>query len=269
MPTRTLPARSFLALALVVNLVAAGAPGAAMGHQRDTAPGRGTATSVPRPGPDAAEAVTRATIDRTANAAQRLNSRGPRALDRPAPERSAAPVAAPTAIRVAWVTRAAPAVPQPKPKSVSTTEAVSGGSSGSGGSSPSSFKGRNHLWIPALGINRSVSFFSCSSSAYPGNRVYRWGCAGSNNVYLFGHAHSVFKPLHDAYVRGRLSKGMKVMYADGNGRVSTYAVSWWKVTTPDKGAWAYAGQSRPSLTLQTCVGARSQYRLIVRLTKVG
>jgi sortase (surface protein transpeptidase) len=79
----------------------------------------------------------------------------------------------------------------------------------------------------------------------------------------------VFRSLHDAYVRGRLSKGMKVYYADANGKVSTYAVSWWKVTTPDKGAWAYAGQSRPSLTLQTCVGARSQYRLIVRLHKVG
>ena len=26
------------------------------------------------------------------------------------------------------------------------------------------------------------------NSAYPGNRVYRWGCAGGNNVYLFGHA---------------------------------------------------------------------------------
>ena len=62
---------------------------------------------------------------------------------------------------------------------------------------------------------------------------------------------------------------MKVYYADGNGRVATYAVSWWKVTTPDKGEFAYTAQSRPSLTLQTCVGAQSQYRLIVRLTKVG
>ena len=67
------------------------------------------------------------------------------------------------------------------------------------------------------------------------------GLRRRNNVYLFGHAHSVFKPLHDAYVRGRLKKGMKVIYADGNGRVTTYAVRWWKVTTPDKGAWAYAG----------------------------
>ncbi len=87
-------------------------------------------------------------------------------------------------------------------------------------------------------------------------------------MYLFGHAHSVFKPLHDAYVRGRLAKGMKVHYAGDDGSVRTYAVSWWKVTTPDKGAWAFAAQSKPSLTLQTCVGTRSQHRLIVRLTRV-
>ena len=36
------------------------------------------------------------------------------------------------------------------------------------------------------------------------------GLRRRNNVYLFGHAHSVFKPLHDAYVRGRLAKGMRV-----------------------------------------------------------
>jgi sortase (surface protein transpeptidase) len=99
--------------------------------------------------------------------------------------------------------------------------------------------------------------------------VYRWGCGGRNNVYLFGHAHSVFKPLHDAYVRGRLKKGMKLYYADNGGRVRTYKVAWWKLTTPTKGTWAYKGLSSPSLTLQTCVGSNSQYRLIVRLTQVG
>jgi sortase (surface protein transpeptidase) len=114
-----------------------------------------------------------------------------------------------------------------------------------------------------------VSFFSCSSSAYPGNRVYRWGCAGSNNVYLFGHAGSVFRPLHDAYVRGHLKKGMTLYYANAAGAVSRYAVSWWRVTTPDRGEFAYASQLRPTLTLQTCLGSNSQYRLIVRLTRVG
>ena len=145
----------------------------------------------------------------------------------------------------------------------------SGGSGGSGGgSSPASYHGRNRMWFPALGISRSTYFFPCSSNAYPGNVVYRWGCAGSNNVYLFAHAHSAFKPLHDAYVNGRLRKGMKVSYADSKGKVRTYKLIWWKVTTPTKGGFAFAAQSRPSLTLQTCVGAKSQYRLIVRFVQV-
>jgi hypothetical protein len=132
------------------------------------------------------------------------------------------------------------------------------------------YRGTNHVWIPSLGVSRAVSFFSCSSSAYPGNRVYRWGCAGANNVYLFAHAATVFKPLHDAYVRGRLRKGMEVVYADGNGRVTRYAVSYWKVVAPDGDVgWAYAGQSVPSMTLQTCVGSNSEYRLVVRLVRKG
>ena len=267
-----MPTRSVLALALIVSLVVGGAPGAALGHQ-PIGSMADVAASGPRPGPDAAGL---APADAVRNVADEpaVNLHGSRSLDRPAvvrltPAEATAPSEAPVTTRMAWVVRAAPQAPEPRAKTVSTTASTPGGSGSSGSSSPTSYKGRNHVWIPALGIDRSVSFFSCSSSAYPGDRVYRWGCAGANNVYLFGHAHSVFKPLHDAYVRGRLSKGMKVIYADANGKVSTYAVSWWKVTTPDKGAWAYAAQSRPSLTLQTCVGSRSQYRLIVRLVKVG
>ena len=130
------------------------------------------------------------------------------------------------------------------------------------------YHGRNHIWMPSLRIDKSVATYSCSNKSYPGNRVYRWGCAGKNNIYLFGHAHSVFKALHDAYVRGRLKKGALLYYADSSGRVRTFKVAWWKVTTPTKGTWAYAAQSKSSLTLQTCVGSRSQYRLIVRLTQV-
>ena len=163
---------------------------------------------------------------------------------------------------------------RPKTASINKVESVSkvkpsGGSGGSGGgSSSASYGGKNRMWFPALGISRSVYFFPCSSNAYPGNVVYRWGCAGSNNVYLFAHAHSAFKPLHDAYVNGRLRKGMKVSYADSKGKVRTYKLIWWKVTTPTKGGFAFAAQSRPSLTLQTCVGAKSQYRLIVRFVQV-
>ncbi len=133
-----------------------------------------------------------------------------------------------------------------------------------------SYRGTNRVWIPSLGINRSVSLFPCSRTRPPDNFVYRWGCAGRNNVYLLGHAYSVFKPLHDAYVSGRLAKGMKVIHADGAGRVSTYSVIWWRVVKPTTAAsWAWAAQTRPSMTLQTCVGPRSELRLMVRLVQVG
>jgi hypothetical protein len=146
----------------------------------------------------------------------------------------------------------------PRPQLAATPRSVTTGAS--------SRHGRNHVWMPALGINRSVETFPCSRTRPPDNYVYRWGCAGRNNVYLLGHAYSVFKTLHDAYVSGRLRKGMTVDYADGNGRVRTYAVAWWKTTRPTgAAAWAWAAQSRPSMTLQTCVGANSEYRLIVRL----
>jgi hypothetical protein len=131
---------------------------------------------------------------------------------------------------------------------------------------PGTRHGRNHVWIPSLGIDRSVQSFPCSRTRPPDNSIYRWGCAGRNNVYLLGHAFSVFKPLHDAYVTGRLRKGMIVDYADANGRVRRYAVAWWKVTRPTgAAAWAWAPQQVPSMTLQTCVGANSEYRLMVRL----
>jgi hypothetical protein len=136
--------------------------------------------------------------------------------------------------------------------------------------SPVRYAGRNHVWIPSLGINRQVSSFACSRTRPPDNELYRWGCAGNNNVYLLGHAYSVFKPLHDAYVDGRLRKGMKVVYADGLGHVHTYSVIWWRVVAPTTAAsWAWAPQSRPSMTLQTCLGATSQFRLMVRLVQVG
>jgi hypothetical protein len=129
-------------------------------------------------------------------------------------------------------------------------------------------RGRNHVWIPSLGISRSVAFFPCSRSEPPANHVYRWGCAGRNNVYLLGHAYGMFKPIHDAYARGRLRKGMTVDYADSKGVVRRYAVVWWKVTAPTTDAkWAWAPQARPSLTLQTCVGKNAQDRLIIRLVQ--
>jgi len=242
MPTAPRPVRSLLALALVANLVAITAPTAALALQRV--------------GDERGSVAPAAWLPVAADAADRVEA----ALAAETASAEARPIFAP--IPAGWTARPTATVPTPKPTTVKKGAAKSTLVRSSG------FHGRNHVWIPALRISRSTTGYSCSSSFYPGNRVYRWGCAGRNNVYLFGHAHSVFKPLHDAYVRGSLRKGMKVYYADGSGHVSTYAVRWWRLTTPENGAWAYAGQSRPTLTLQTCVGSRSQYRLIVRLTRV-
>jgi hypothetical protein len=131
-----------------------------------------------------------------------------------------------------------------------------------------SFSGRNHVWIPSLGMSYPVELFSCNRKRPPDNYMYRWGCAGSNNVYLLGHAYSVMKPLHDAYVRGRLFKGMVAIYADGKGRLHTYQVTEWRVVDPVDSEWAIASQPVPSMTLQTCLGKRSQWRLNVRLVAI-
>lgn len=128
-----------------------------------------------------------------------------------------------------------------------------------------SYSGRNHVWSPALGLDRSVAAFPCSRSRAPEMLVYRWGCAGRNNVYLFAHAGGPFYRLYNLYVAGRLRKGMEVVYADGAGRVHHYRIAWWKVVLPTNGDFAWAAQSRSAMTLQTCVGRNSRYRLVVRL----
>jgi hypothetical protein len=131
--------------------------------------------------------------------------------------------------------------------------------------SPPSYRGTNHFWIPSLGMSYGVHWYGCSASYYPKNVIYRWGCAGTNNVYLFGHAYGVMKPLHDLYVRGGLKKGMVAVFANANGKVTKYRVTEWRVVRPTQVAWQIASQPRPSMTLQTCIGKNSEYRLNVRL----
>lgn len=248
MPSSRVATRSFLALILLATTIGAATASAAARPAAVPVQVAPSASTVPVLGGATGEVRTA-----SATGVRWLAGRAGDSLADLRRERFVTRTSVPEAS--AWIGRSGAATPVPSPRTESTAA--------------TSLSGRNKVWIPALGIRRSVSGFACSSNAYPGNRVYRWGCAGSNNIYLFGHAHSVFKPLHDAYVRGRLSKGMKVHYADASGRVSTYKVAWWKVVRPDKGEFAYASQSRPSMTLQTCVGAKSQYRLIVRLVKAS
>jgi hypothetical protein len=200
----------------------------------------------------------------------------PVAVATPAPTPSPAPTASPAPAAVATPTPAPVATPKPtirptpKPAPRPVVKAAPKPKPAPRPTSTAAHVGRNHVWIPSLGIDKSISWFSCTRSTPPDNFVYRWGCAGTNNVYLLGHAASVFQPLHDAYLDGRLKVGMRVWYADNSGTVHQYSVIWWKLTKPTTdAAWAWAAQSVPSMTLQTCMGATSQYRLMVRLVQVG
>lgn len=129
------------------------------------------------------------------------------------------------------------------------------------------YSGRNRFWIPSLGMSDRVHLFECSRSREPDNLIYRWGCAGSNNVYILGHAYGVMAPLHDLYASGGLRKGLVAIYADNNGVVHWYKVTSWRVVDPVDAGWAIADQPVPSMTLQTCVGKDGQDRLNVRLVE--
>lgn len=190
---------------------------------------------------------------------------GPASVERPAVRAAGAePVGArPKAVasgpswpsRIAERREAPPSRPTPAPDAVPVPEL-----------DPAA---RNRLVIPSLGIDRPVHPFPCERRRPPGDLVYAWGCAGEGNAYLLGHAHSVFRPLHDAYVEGRLRLGMRAWHAGPDGRLREYRVAWWRVVRPVAGAtWAWGGQEAPVLTLQTCVGADSERRLVVRLLAV-
>ena len=124
---------------------------------------------------------------------------------------------------------------------------------------------------PAAGVVQTVHQFGCNGGVLP-NLVERWSCAGKNNNYLLGHAWGVFKPLHDAYAAGKLRVGQVAWFRIGE-RTRAYAVTWIRVVPKTYvwhglpgSAWAWNATARPSITLQTCWGTSSNYRVIIRLT---
>jgi len=131
------------------------------------------------------------------------------------------------------------------------------------------YTGQNRFWFPKLGISQRVYEFPCSRSETPGDVVYRWGCAGENNVYLLAHNFGKFYPLYKAYYAGTLDRGLVAIYADPQGEVHYFELAWYKVVPPDGDVgFAYAAQSQSSLSMQTCVGDDGELRLVVRFTEV-
>lgn len=131
-----------------------------------------------------------------------------------------------------------------------------------------SYHGVYHLWIPALSLSRDINDWGCNGGLIP-NHVEFWGCVGRNNLYLLGHAWGVFAKIHDGYHSGALHVGLSAWYADKAGRVHKYRISWVRhVRNADYASWstwAMAATSGPVITLQTCDGATSAYRILVRL----
>lgn len=137
-------------------------------------------------------------------------------------------------------------------------------------------------WVrfPGLGVSGretmsgTIYNWGCRGGTI-GTQVYRWGCAGTNNRYLIGHAFASFEPLHDFIAaRGvtagtRALVGLPVYLRTASGTVQRYRVAWARVAsvsywgaTGDR--WAWNATAEAALTFQTCFGARSEYRIIVR-----
>jgi hypothetical protein len=240
-------------VALVIGVQATGAALALAGRHVPVVPQPAVAPVIAEAAAAPAQAPTTPGHRTRSNPAASGSQTPPRVVRATAPVRVTTPTAQTAAASLSTAPRSTPKTPS----AVATPTAGT------------AYRGTNHVWIPALGINRDVAFFPCSRTKPPGHQIYSWGCAGKNNVYLFGHAASVMKPLHDAYYSKRLKVGMRVVFADGNGKIRTYKVTFWKVVSPVDAGWAFAAQSRPSMTLQTCVGAQSQWRLVVRLVQSG
>ena len=58
---------------------------------------------------------------------------------------------------------------------------------------------------------------------------------------------------------------MTASYTDSKGNTRVYRVTTWRLVKPTDVTWAIASQPVPSMTLQTCYGANSEWRLLVRL----
>ena len=179
------------------------------------------------------------------------------------PSLTPAPTLAPARPQVAVQAKTvapAKAAPKPRPAPAKTKVVTK--------KATASYRGVYHLWIPALGLSRGIFDWGCNGGLIP-NRVEYWGCVGQHNLYLLGHAWGVFAPIHDGYHSGALKVGLTAWYADKSGDVHRYRISQIRhVANKDYATWstwAMASSSSQIITLQTCDGPTSAYRILVRL----
>ena len=129
------------------------------------------------------------------------------------------------------------------------------------------------LRVPGIGLYAPVYYWGCGNAVVP-NLALRWGCVGSNNKFIVGHAYGVFHAYYLAYARHRLTTGLVATFTDTAGHATRYRLSWvrlvpksyvWRGLTGER--WAWNNTSTPTLTLQTCWGSTNAYRIVTRFTR--
>src|SRR6266550_1296043 len=105
----------------------------------------------------------------------------------------------------------------------------------------------NTIVIPRLGLSQPVGWYSDCLGRAPVPRwgVWRWGCAGVNNIYVMAHNPGVFTPILG------LRAGDIVQYGDPSGRIHTYRVSSTTIVSNTQ-MWPLGATPSSTLTLQTC-----------------
>ncbi|MEP7379466.1 MAG: hypothetical protein ABI725_07905, partial [Chloroflexota bacterium] len=191
------------------------------------------------------------------------------------PEPTVAPprTSTPTPTRTPESTPRPTATPEPTPKPTARpTEVRAPSPTPKPTAAPMSFSGTSHFWYPAVDIDASWSWYGCDyggPATFPMG-VFRWGCGPASNIYMLSHAASTFKKIRTAFHNGTLDVGQTVWYSNAQGDVTKWEVRWIRRVTAQylnatAGDWALNDSPTPIMTLQTCDGAQSQLRIIVRL----
>jgi hypothetical protein len=212
-------------------------------------------TATPRPEPTATPQPTRT----------------PEATPRPTatPEPTPKPTPRPTDVPTASPTPSATRTPEPTPRPTATP---SPDPTPKPTEPPVTYSGQSHFWYPALSIDAGWDWYGCDygGPATLPMGVFRWGCGPASNIYLLSHAASTFSKIRKAFHSGTLQVGQNVWYSNAQGDVSKWEVKWIRRVTAEylnatASDWALNDSATPIMTLQTCDGAQSQLRIIVRL----
>lgn len=129
------------------------------------------------------------------------------------------------------------------------------------------------LRVSGIGLTASVYAWGCGGEVVP-NLALRWGCQKSNNQFIVGHAYGVFHPYYLAYARHLLRPGLIAYFTDTAGHRTRYRLAWVRLVTKTYvwhgltgSQWAWNNTPSAALTLQTCWGSTSKYRIVTRFVR--